>query len=399
VDGEANTLQCDAPPLPALAAVAVTVSLDGQYYTNTNQSGVLFMPLDELAARTVLPSSGPAHGGTSVQVRANGLRGASELRCRFGNTSVVAQWDASAYGSLEGAVAAGALACAVPPLALDLDVSLLASLDASLNTTGVVVDGASAPRVWPGLPLAVSVEVSANGAEYSHAAPSARVLFTYHQPPPNNGLTAIEPPTGPLNGHTHVEVSGLSMAGASMPTCRFGGTVVDGTVRAGSGAAGDAITCVAPPHGLTGAVALSLSLNGQQWMTTRSVFTYAPPPSLSSLLPDIAPNVGGLVLELSGTDLDGGTGYRCRFGAAQAATAPTEAAPPPTVAATYDAASGSILCVSPSGLLGYVPVRVSLNAQQFTPSGPLLTVYDPDALDSLDSLLQGEADTVANVLA
>ena len=46
-----------------------------------------------------------------------------------------------------------------------------------------------------------------------------------------------------------------------------------------------------------------------------------------------------------------------------------------------------------AGLLGYAPVRVSLNAQQYSSrTGPRLTVYDPD---SLESLLPGEADTVA----
>ena len=57
--------------------------------------------------------------------------------------------------------------------------------------------------------------------------------------------------------------------------------------------------------------------------------------------------------------------------------------PPPVVNATYDAESDTILCTSPAGLIGYVPVEVSLNAQQYSEGGPRLTVYDPDSLESL----------------
>ena len=134
-------------------------------------------------------------------------------------------------------------------------------------------------------------------------------------------------------------------------------------------------------------MALALSLNGQQWVGATSPFTYTPPARVDALLPDISPNGGGLVLELSGRHFEGGNGYRCRFGA--------DSAVAPTVEATYDAASETILCTSPAGLLGYVPVRVSLNAQQYSEGGPKLTVYDPE---SLESLMPGEGEGVAEVM-
>ena len=48
--------------------------------------------------------------------------------------------------------------------------------------------------------------------------------------------------------------------------------------------------------------------------------------------------------------------------------------------ASYDAQSGTVLCVSPPGRLGYVRVAVSLNGQQFSEAdqpadGAVLSTY------------------------
>ena len=82
----------------------------------------------------------------------------------------------------------------------------------------------------------------------------------------------------------------------------------------------------------------------------------------------------------------GGSGYRCGFGRSGARR---------VVEATHDPESATVLCASPAGMLGYVPVSLSLNAQQFSSGGPTLTVYDPD---SLESLMPGEAETMAEVV-
>uniref|UniRef100_A0A7S0LTJ1 Uncharacterized protein n=1 Tax=Coccolithus braarudii TaxID=221442 RepID=A0A7S0LTJ1_9EUKA len=84
-------------------------------------------------------------------------------------------------------------------------------------------------------------------------------------------------------------------------------------------------------------------------------------------MPDVTPDVGGLVHELFGRHLDGGSEYRCRFGAL-------------VVHATFDVTADSVLCVSPAGLRGRVQVAVSLNGQQFSkPSATAyLSVFDVD---------------------
>ena len=99
-------------------------------------------------------------------------------------------------------------------------------------------------------------------------------------------------------------------------------------------------------------------------------------------MPDISPNIGGLVLEVLGESFGGGSDYRCRFGSTG------------YVPATYDAESSSILCTTPAGLLGYVPIHVSLNGQQYSEANQLegiLTFYDPDSIDSLPAYGAGVA--------
>ena len=380
-----GTLVCIAPPLPARTDAIVTVSLDGQYYTS---DAVAYTPLEHLATVHVSPSSGPIGGGTHVSVKATGLRGASVLRCRFGNETVIATWDPAFYSEAE-AEAAGALVCTVPPLTLDVDAATLASLGESLNASRIVYDAAGEPvppPPWPGLPMQVPVEVSANGEDYGRATGDDVIAYTYIQPMPTYAIIAISPPTGPTEGGTRVAINGFMITGSSNPMCRFGGAPVNATVDGGASA--ERMHCATPPHAAPASpIAIELSANGQQWVGTNVPFTYAPPPIVDTILPDVAPNLGGLVLELSGRSLSGGSGYLCRFGAAGVANAPT-------VAATLDAASESVLCISPPSLLGYVPVRVSLNGQQFSARGPTLTFYDPD---SLDSLLPGEGDTIAQV--
>ena len=382
----ANAVVFVTPPLSAGVDAYVSVSLDGQYYGPET----VFGPLDELAAVSVTPSSGSYRGGTSVNVAMRGMQGlwrADQLRCRIGNTTVNG-----------GYAAAGVISCPVPPLDYtDADASTLASLEDALNITSVadangVRTWPTTPQpVWPGLPRGVDIEVSVNSVDFSVGS---AVKFYYLQPMPTPLVTTIVPPMGPTNGYTRVTVRGLEMRGASQPGCRFGTLIVRGTVGGAGADATDSMVCDTPASdGLTGPVYLALSLNGQQWTAATSRFTFATPTAVHALLPDIAPNLGGLVLELSGAHLSGGSDYRCRFGRV---CDPLEDEPPTTVEATYDAESDTILCTSPAGLLGYVPLAVSLNAQQYSEGGPVLTVYDPDSMESL-ILLPGEDSTVAEV--
>ena len=274
---------------------------------------------------------------------------------------------------------------------------------------------------WPALPFGVGVEVSANGVDYSAA--EAPRLFTFLEPIAAS-LPAPLPPVGPLRGATIIRIDGVPTRGASRAACRFGALpsdddasndaastgggsggsgsgggdgggggggggggedgegggehvlepiVVNATIVGDEGSPARALLCQTPPMAAAvgTAVPIALSLNAQQWAPTTSRFRVVQPAQVLSVLPEITPNSGGLVLELSGAHLDGGSDYRCRFGRRA------------VVPATHDAQSSSVLCVSPAGLLGHVTVAVSLNGQQFSEqdqpeAGSLIMYYDAD---------------------
>ena len=57
-----------------------------------------------------------------------------------------------------------------------------------------------------------------------------------------------------------------------------------------------------------------ITLNRQEYYDTNQTFTYRRPPVLSSVLPASGQRAGGTRVVLSGTNLDRGTHYKCRFG-------------------------------------------------------------------------------------
>ena len=352
----------------------------------------------------VHPSSGPVGGGTEVRVVARGVASGTSFSCRFGNETVPALLEPTLppYDALDSAAT---LVCEAPSALLNLSGVPFPQPNATNTTnatspitraTRLATDGTNgtnatiedlpstwapswAPSAyWPPLPLRAFVEVSANGVEYSASA--APLEFRYHEPLPYE-LPMPLPPLGPSRGGTILRLRGVPTAGASAPRCRFEArdgaenlTVVTASILTEAPGA-RALLCEAPPMAASGTpVALSLSLNAQQWAPTTARYYSVPPPRVESLLPDLSPSTGGLVLELTGAHLDGGSDYRCRFDAAI------------VVPASYDAQSGTVLCVSPPGLLGYVRVAVSLNGQQFSEAdqptdGAVLTYYNVHALE------------------
>ena len=161
---------------------------------------------------------------------------------------------------------------------------------------------------------------------------------------------------------------------------------------------------------------LAVSLNGQQFHTLPFRYRWLTPPPNGSIsgLPTSGPVEGGTLVTMSGPGLAGGDDYRCRFGGGRGggrwssgdeggetrATAAAAEAMGAVVAATYDAAAGTLAlplpltlacrsltlgalaptltlaltltlgtlaCVSPAAALGAgeVLLEVSLNAKHF----------------------------------
>lgn len=225
--------------------------------------------------------------------------------------------------------------------------------------------------------------------------------FSYRRPPV---VSAVLPASGPLAGGTRVVITGTNLGGGTHYKCRFGGVPPGLVPPRGSeplaqfitdaellGADADAdaaliplpfgatfgasrVACFAPNASVVGdaVVTLELSLNGQDYTADGVSFTRHAP-GLDRIYPSSGPHLG-FAVELSGADLANGTRYRCRFQALHLAPAERVVADAAldvaAVAGGREGAHGAVACTVPTGLLAVVhDVSVSLNAQQFTPSG------------------------------
>jgi len=301
---------------------------------------------------------------------------------------------------MAGAMAGDASQAASTPAAVGSAVRLLLCVTPSLLFDAFNATANATYAAWPAVPLPTPVEVSANAVDFSSGG-AAAVHFTYSAPIPGLAVTSLLPPTGPILGGTRVLISGQSTAGYSDLRCRFGsGSAVE---VAGTASPPDPLTtiaCTTPGTLSAGGAPVHVSLNGQQWIAASSIFVYAEPARLDAVLPELSPNVGGLVLELTGAGLAGGSDYRCGFGHAGRSAAwlarhealGGRAVTAATIGASFDVQTASVLCMSPAGMLGHVRVSVSLNGQQYSgaatagerdggdsASGVLfMTFYDPD---------------------
>ena len=127
----------------------------------------------DVSVRAVVPSGGPARGGTLVLVSGSGLAAGSDHRCKFGRRIVRAE-----------VADGGGLVC-------------------------------TSPEQEHGTASDVSVEVTLNGQQYSQSA----VAFAYHV---SEQVLALSPSVGPQAGSTRIRVLGSGFQPLPEAVCRFG---------------------------------------------------------------------------------------------------------------------------------------------------------------------------------
>ena len=144
-----------------------------------------------------------------------------------------------------------------------------------------------------------------------------------------------------------------------------------------------------------------ITLNRQEYYDTNQSFTYRRPPVLSAVLPASGPRAGGTRVILSGSNLDLGTHYKCRFGGAPPGVLPplgsepleqfmTDALPlgpdaasdaalaPLRYGATFGASS--VACFAPNTSTvpdAIVALELTLNGQDYTSDGLAFSRHTP----------------------
>ncbi|GMH66707.1 hypothetical protein TL16_g04487 [Triparma laevis f. inornata] len=210
------------------------------------------------------PRSGPNKGNTTVLLNGRNFVDSPGLSCKFGvSENVQARFISSTQVSC---------------------------VTAEVETTG-----------------SVDVSVSLNGADFS-----ASVTSFYFDAPIQ--VASMTPTFGPVRGGTVVVLTASNLRWTGAVSCKFGDSIVVGSVLSNS-----EISCVVPPQGSVGDVAVAVSLNGVDYenaVVGQGVFTYVPTPEVVAISPKSGWRDGGVELTVSAKHLIGsGLGdLKCSFG-------------------------------------------------------------------------------------
>lgn len=267
---------------------------------------VYFTVTSKSTVTMLWPSSGWTDGGTAVRVEGTGFVDLSTVFCRFGDAVV--------------------------------------SADTVLDFTSVMCT--SPPREESG---GVAVEVTNNGVDWT----SSGVVFAYLPP---IKVLGVSPNIGPLGGGTVVRLSGsgfeASTDGGKL-ACRFGLSVVPAVVTE----AGSIALCVAPASPKLGYLSLDISSNGVEFMSVGYTFYYSQDIVAESAWPLAGPESGGTVVTITGAGFTDTREILCEFESVET-----------LVPGTW-VDSSTLSCISPRHMPGVVPLRLSMNRQQFVETG------------------------------
>ena len=270
----ASQLQCSVPPIAFAAgatagAMALTVSNNGVDFSS---SALTFTVRSAMDVKGATPSSVPCNGGSLVTVTGMGFLPSSRLACLFGPSSVVAQ-----------RLSDSLLQCTAPPLPAGN----------------------------------VTLRVTTNGMDVS---PGSVTLVVVTQA----RVTSLSPRSGGVQGGTVLTLTGSAFTASSTLRCRFqvsrSSSASPPVVVAASFVSPSTISCVSPPWPQQQLVTVEVSLNGHDFTSDGSMFSFQPSPVLLSLAPLSGPYSGGTVVTLFGAHFASTDTLYCRFAAAPTAT-------------------------------------------------------------------------------
>ncbi|GKQ53295.1 hypothetical protein BRSPCE3_41500 [Bradyrhizobium sp. Ce-3] len=231
------------------------------------------------AVVSISPTTGPAAGGTTVVIAGGGFSTATAVR--FGATNATS-------------------------FVINSSEQITAVAPAGTGTVDVTVTSPSGT---------------------SSTSPVDR--FTYVASAPT--VTSISPATGPTTGGTTVTITGTGFTGAT--AVKFGATSATGfTVNSAT-----SITVTSPAG--TGTVDVTVTTAvGTSAASAADQFTYASPPTVTSVSPGSGPAAGGTSVAVTGTNLTGATAVK--FGATSAASFTVNSAT--SITAISPAGSGTV---------------------------------------------------------
>jgi hypothetical protein len=317
-----TTITATAPAHTAGVVNVVVTNPDTQSGTLAN-SFTYTVPAP--AITTVAPGVGPIAGGTLITITGNNfvagatvtVGGVSATVGAVTSTSITATTPAHAAGTVDVVVTnpdtqsvtrTNAFTYAGPPTVT----TVTPPSGSTAGGTGITITGTgftAGATVTVGGAAATGVTVSGTttitATTLAHAAGLVDVAvtnpdtqsgtltnaFTYVVPPPT--ITSMTPTSGPIAGGTLITITGTSFVA--------GATVTVGGVSATVGAVtSTSITATTPAHA-AGAVDVVVTNPDTQSGTRTNAFTYAGPPTVTSVTPPSGSTAGGTGITISGT--------------------------------------------------------------------------------------------------
>ena len=308
---------------------------------------------------SIVPNSGPAAGGTTVVITGTRLTGGTVT---FGGTAATCTVDsatqitcaspAHAPGAVDVVVttlggsatsAGGFTYVPAPSITSIVPNSGPTAGGTSVVITGTNLNGGTVTFDGTVATCTVNTATQITCTSPAHAAGPVDVVvttsggaatsaggFTYVPAPT---ISSIVPNAGPTAGGTSVVITDTNLIGG---TATFDGLAATCTVDSVT-----QMTCVSPAHA-AGPVDVVVTTPGGE-DTSVNGFTYIAVPTISSIVPNAGPTIGGTTVVITGTDL--ATTFHVEFGAA-----------PAVCTVNSDT---QITCTSPAHAAGPVDVDVS----------------------------------------
>ncbi len=165
-------------------------------------------------------------------------------------------------------------------------------------TSPVIVSSTQATCTAPSGPTAGTYEITlTNGDGNNQSDTTTGGTLNYVAPPT---IASITPNNGPLTGGTPITINGTGYASPPLPTVDIGGTPCNNIAFVDA----NNITCEVPSTTTAGAVSVSLKVYNDI-QSGSSVFTYDPPPTISSVSPTFGPEGGSTAITITGSNIVG----------------------------------------------------------------------------------------------
>jgi hypothetical protein len=380
----ATTITTLSPAGPAGSAAVTVINPDGQ--SSTAATGFLYVAPPTIIG--VTPSSGPSAGGTAVTISGSNFTAGATVTVGSAAATGVTVVNSSTISAVTPAGATGPASIKVtnpdgqsatataaftysPPPTVG---GVTPSSGPTSGGTAVTITGSNfqaGATVTFGTTPATSVTVvnatTLTATTPAGSAGAAAVVvtntdgqtgtrasaFTYVPPP---AVLSVTPASGATAGGTSITIGGTAFT--------TGATVTIGQAAATSVVVVNSSTITAvTPAGATGAVAVTVRNPDGQTGTRAAVFTYVPPPAVTSVTPALGPTSGGTAVTIAGSNFTSGATVTIGSTAATSVIV---------------VSSTSITAVTPVGTAGTATVSVTNpDSQKGTLAGAFTYVAPP----------------------